>query len=362
MTDIPIELLRKVNDLEMRYGRSEVIETDPGSGGGGSSLEVLNSSGAAANANDVGYIDASGEYKTTTTASLIANWCVVITGGANNADIFVARQGRVTVNAATGITAGQFLETSTTAGRAQGRTLASPSIFALALTAESGNTLTALLLTGRTIVPYVSTNDIVRLNAVAFVAGGAAQWTGAINDASPTVNPVTVTTATGALANITPVSSSELGKIIIRNTTRGNSALISSIAGANITFVSVPGNWVNGDALTAEDGTIGNGYRGIDMTGQSEIPTTAVALIVSIAASDSTMTTTSVNVGLHPYETFANSKVVFIGQQVAAVFIRFIAPALSLVGLKFGLSNQNSGALATQVIIVRVNGWIEATP
>lgn len=352
-------LLARLSNLENRYSRSEVIESGSGSAG----ITVVNASGATANANDVGYIDSNGQYKTTTTASLLATWCVVTAGGINGASITVTRQGIVTVNVAAGITTGQYLETSTTAGRAQGRTGASPTIFALALSNESSNTCSALLLCNRTLVPYFSANDIIRIAASAFIAAGSAQWTGTINDATPTTNPVGVTTATGSLANITPANiTSELGKIILYNTTRGNSALIASIAGANITFVSIPANWQNGDALTAQDTTIGSGMRGIDMSGQTEVPTTAVALVINITASDSLMTTTSVNVAVHPYETFANSKNVFARPEVATAFTSLITPDLPLIGMKFGLNNLTSGAAATEVIIVRVNGWIEATP
>jgi hypothetical protein len=61
-------------------------------------LRIKNTSGATANANDMGYINEAGEYKTTTTASDLKSWCVVVTGGLNNADITIAIAGRRTIN------------------------------------------------------------------------------------------------------------------------------------------------------------------------------------------------------------------------------------------------------------------------
>lgn len=118
-----------------------------GSGGGSNLTEaptilIKNTSGVSASANDVGYIDVNGEYKTTTTANLQAIWCVVIQGGANNSNIYVAIEGRVTVNytgtAPDGISR-KFLTTSTSAGNAQGLTSMRPEVFAIVPPGETGS-------------------------------------------------------------------------------------------------------------------------------------------------------------------------------------------------------------------------------
>ena len=324
-------------------------------------LRVENTSGATAVAKDAGYINADGEYKTTTTASAPnINWCVVIVGGANNTDIFVARQGRVDVNVASGVVAGEFLETTTTAGRADGRTGASPSIFARALTNESSNVCSALLLTGRTYVPIASANDVIGINAsLDSDTNGTTPWYGTINDAAPTVNPVTMATTTGSLVSITPNLTTNLSKMVMRNTTRGNEAFISSITGNDVTFVSIPSNWVNGDALNAESANIGNGYRLLDMSGQSEVPVTAVALNLIMVLTD------SLGVGatmyIHPDETFSGVKQKFHTNAVTAQVFR-LSRFQPLINMRFGLRNSSSTALATNVLYLGMDGYIEATP
>jgi hypothetical protein len=359
MSDTTLELVRQIRGLENRYSRSEVIETP--SGGDGSLINVTNASGATATPNDVGYIDAAGAYRTTIIAAAPnINWAVVIIGGANGADIYVARRGRVNVNVATGVVAGEFLQTSTTAGRADGRTGASPSIFAIALTNESANVCSALLLTARTYVSIASANDVVGINAsLDSDTAGSTPWYGTINDASPTTNPVVVATTTGSLVNITPNLSTNLAKMVVRNTTRGNEAFISSIAGANITFVSIPGNWQNGDALNAESANISNGYRLLDMSGQTEVPVTAVSLNLIMVLTD------SLNPGatmyLHPDEAFSGIKQKFHTNAVTAQVFR-LSRFQPLINMRFGLRNSSSTALATNVLYLGMDGYLEATP
>jgi hypothetical protein len=327
------------------------------------SFEVKNTSGATAVANDVGYIDAAGEYKTTTTASLIAQWCVVLIGAANNADIHVCRRGRVTVNVTTGVVAGEYLETTTTAGRADGRTGASPSIFAVALTDETGNTCTALLLTGRSHMPITSVNDILRLNASGqTLTTGSEPWYGTINDAAPTTSPVTVATTTGALANITPLSANELGHIVIRNTTRGNEALVASISGANITFVSdTPlATWVNGDSLNAESANIQNAFRLIDLSQATEIPATAVALLAEEYFKDTGAAAAGKAMEIVPDETYVATKTRTIYIQVQNVSF-VTTTVIPLNKKRFGCRNTATGAGAC-LLILRLCSYIAATP
>lgn len=354
------ELLTQMDHLDRRLSKTEVVETVLDTT---QAFAIKNTSGAAAVANDVGYINAAGEYKTTTTASLIAPWCVVFVGGANNADIHVCRRGRVTVNVATGVVAGEYLETTTVAGRADGRTGASPSIFAVALTGESSNTCSALLLTGRTEVPLSSNNDVLRINfSGQSITTGTEPWYGTINDAAPTASPVTVATATGALANITPVISTEIGHIVIRNTTRGNEALIASITGADITFVSdVPlATWVNGDSLNAESANTQNGARLIDLSQAAEIPATAVALLLAEIFSDSGAAAAGKQLTIMPDETFLASKNKNVYAQVQAT-LNSGSNIVSLTNRRFGCRNSATGAGAC-LILMRMAAYIEATP
>ncbi len=184
---------------------------------------VENTSGAAATANDVGFIDSAGEYQTTTTANDSVAWCVVIIGGANNADIYVSRRGRATV-AYTGSAPakGDFLVTSTTAGDASAQTTMRPEIFAIALAAGSGGTVSALLLTGRETKPFFSANNTLFISGAStsdFVSDIAAA--GVVGDKIYYNAP-----SSGNINAITPVSTAELGKIIIHNTTQTDEAKI----------------------------------------------------------------------------------------------------------------------------------------
>lgn len=100
--------------------------------------KIKNGSGATVAVNKIGYFDVAGDFVTTTTASFLASpWAAVISGGANNTQIVVG-QGRVTVELIANCSIGDFLISSTTAGRAGVVAVWEPAVIAVALTANTG--------------------------------------------------------------------------------------------------------------------------------------------------------------------------------------------------------------------------------
>ena len=110
--------------------------------------KIKNGSGATLAANKVGYFDVAGDFVTTTSASKLASpWAAVISGGANNTQIVVG-QGRVVVELTANCSIGDFLISSTTAGRAGVVAVWEEAVLAVALTANTdgaGGTCEAML-------------------------------------------------------------------------------------------------------------------------------------------------------------------------------------------------------------------------
>jgi len=148
--------------------------------------------------------------------------------------------------------------------------------------------------------------------------GGASAFVGTINGA-PAGASVTYNITSGQEAAMVPASTSQLAKLRLYNTTRGNSALISNCNTATnvITLTSsAPANWANGDTITIASQTVsGGGFSWIDLeitsgpTGKSGLLSNAS--FVPGSAGDS--------LRFHPFTTFSSSKVQILTGQVAAV-------------------------------------------
>ncbi len=218
-------------------------------------FRVKNASGATVVANDVGYIDEAGDFKTTTTASLDATWAVVVTGGANNSQVMVCTRGRLLVNyTGTAPSINHYLVTSTTAGSAQRQITMRPEIFAVCLANGAAGTVEVLLLTGSEERVFTDSNDTLRINTlsdtdfVATINGGVAADEVVYN--APT---------SGTEDTIDILTSAQVGKIVLHNTTRGDSALIDSVVvGTNtITLTAnAPAAWDDTDDITARSQTV----------------------------------------------------------------------------------------------------------
>jgi len=330
-------------------------------------VKLANGSGAAVAANDCGYIDEAGEFQTTTTEALggVA-WCVVVEGGANGADIIVARRGQATIELDQNCSAGDYLYTSTTAGRATTETFVKPAVFAVALTANSsgaGGTCDALLLCGRIPLPLSSDENVFSVNGVSESDWRATQ-NGAVAGAVVTYNtPLT----SGSEDSIEVESSGELGKLVLHNTTQGETAYISSVnTGANtitVTNADDISGWANNDVLEVRSQTnttalIGTAYYlDLDIT-STTIPALATAIDVQLIYKDTGGT--DEDFSNHPYESNDNAKR-WTERTYVANINHSSAIRIGLINRRFCVGWTASGA-GTALYRIKVAGCIVATP
>lgn len=336
-------------------------------------IRVKNISGSTANANEIGLVNydvTNGfSYNTTMTANQEGMWCVVVVGGANNADILVARRGRVTVKLNANCSIGNFLLTSTTAGQASVSTTMRPEVFAIALTANAGGaggTCVALLITQTRSYYLTNANDTVRINSLS-----STNFVATINGTPSGTSVVYNAPSSGSDNTIVPTSSSQVGKIVLHNTTRGTDALISSVNTGTKTITltaTVPGGWASGDSITARSQTAtgeietgaGDYFFDLDLTGLS-LPSTTRSAIFAFFHSDSTASSNAYSM-IHPFQ--AVSGPFSVGLNVLAAANGMFAVATVLINILqtkmcFGL--RSSGA-ATGTIIVRIREILVAEP
>lgn len=327
-------------------------------------LPYLNTSGATRAVGAVGYIDTAGEFKTTTTAYFQAPWAVVVMGGLNNADIYAAVRGRVTVVLNGNCNVGDFLYLSTTAGQAQPLSYPRPEMFARALTANAagaGGTCEALLYCHTKFIPQTAP---VRLIYTDYIDD--TDFNGTIAGlASPSF---TYNIASGDEDVIDPEANNYLGKIVIHNTTRGDSALIDDAnVGINqITLTAaIPGGWLVGDAITSRSTTCilgGPEYMvELDLTDADNtvIPITARALFIDVLFTD-TSGASAGQVRLHPFEAYAGSKD-FNRRNFVVGFGGIAVAPMPLIQQRFvyacRIGGVNTGRFALALL-----GWEEAVP
>jgi hypothetical protein len=277
---------------------------------------VKNTSGGAATVGDVGYIDSAGEYKTIATANSAVAWCVVVVGGANNADIYVARRGRVTVTLNGNCAIGDYLYTSTTAGQAQPQSYVRSEVFAVALTANAagaGGTCSALLLCHSIFVTLTSGIPVWRVSNHAdtdFVAkiddnAGAHGGTGL---AATTVPYDTVTAGNENVLNTTAGQHAKVG---LYNLTRATWRLIDSVDMVNdvINTVASADAWADNDDITIRSQTVTTAHaaRHVELDfSQSSLPVLARALFLQAKMYDSGAA--GEWLALHPIDTYAGAK------------------------------------------------------
>lgn len=156
-------------------------------------------------------------------------------------------------------------------------------------------------------------------------------------------------------------SSSQIGKVVLHNTTRGTEALLSScVVGTNtITLTAnVPAGWQVGDTVTPESQTntstiAGGAGKFIDVELQSSGALNKANIILEFVVSDTGGAGSQYS--LHPYESNANAKRITrntqstsnIGDQIELAFI----------SNRFCLAWTASGA-GTGTPIVRLAGYI----
>lgn len=328
---------------------------------------VKNTSGAFASPNDVGYINEAGEYQTTTTEFDDVAWCVVLVGGGDNSDIFVARRGRVTITLNGDCSVGDKLYTSTTAGWAQPQSYMRPEMFAIAQTANvggAGGTCEALLYCHTKYVGRVSATDVLFLNLT-----DDSDWRTTINGApAGAVVTYNVPLTSGNENTIVPTGAAQYGKLRLYNETRVDYALIDSVnIGANtITLTAAaPGAWANTDVITVRSQTsIRPGAPpymfDVDLSSADNdtIPELARVLEFEVAVRD---TAASGNVlYVTTWDVYAAAKIKVCPCYVANQFT-YRPLNIPLIQRRFCIALFASGA-ATESSALRLSGWWEAAP
>lgn len=306
-----------------------------------------NGSGSTRSVGDVGYIDEAGDFQTTTTEYLAANWAVVVVGGANGADVIVAIGGTgVTVTLDGNCSIGDFLYTSTTEGQATTETYVRSEIFGVALTANAagaGGTCEALLLCNTTLRSMAPDYDVyygANLSISDFVATIATLPGGAIL----TYNAP----SSGDEANLVPVSTNQIAKMVLQNSTRSNDALISDCdTGTNtITLTAnVPGTWQVGDTITIRSPvnftqpTAGAYF--VEFEFASDMDALARHMIISDAFADSAANNIA---WFHPYQANASNRRRALRTQAANIALDWTSPPIPLIQSRFCLAWNASGA------------------
>lgn len=319
---------------------------------------VTNASGATAPGCDVGYIDANGDYVTTTTANYFGGNCVVVVSGGNGLKCFVATSGRWPMRyAGSAPSDGDFLVTSTTAGAAGAQTTMRPEIFARCQAAGSGGQVSALLLTATLPVLAVAANDIY------YVAGhSSTDFTATLNGAPSATQFVYNTPSAGNANNLVPTGTL-LGNLVVFNTTRGTARLVTACntGTKTVTNVSVSDAWANGDTVTIVSPTIGGTVAEIDLSSASAlaaIPALARGLKLVCFKYDSGAGGQSSYV--HPVEAFAGSKAIPWYGAAAGAYNGEVLD-IPLIGRRFGFNSTGSGT-GTATDIIDLAGYYLAVP
>jgi hypothetical protein len=334
---------------------------------GNTIIKVKNTSGATVSAGDVGYLTSLGELATSTTSgNFIGTEVAVVIGGANNADIFVTKTGRMALNyTGSAPASGDFLIQSTTAGKVvTNGTAMHPGLLAIAAAAGSGGTVAAELFMSTNVVDKRSTTgDVVRIlsapnsDFVALINAGGSGGLTATN-----VPYDTVSAGAEAAINIT----SSIGKLVLWNSTRSTGRLISSVTTGSdfITTVSSTDAWADNDSITIRSQTTVEPspppyFMEIDLSvTQTDIPALARAILVDATKNDTGAANQLIRI--HPYLAYnsflVNNTRNYVANQTSNKFVR-----IPLYNRRFCWSFQASGASSSQQLL-NLQGYEIATP
>lgn len=175
--------------------------------------------------------------------------------------------------------------------------------------------------------PKVETNanNMFRVSGVPSSA-----FSGTINGTPSGTSVVYNAGFTGSDLNLVPASTSQLAKLVLYNTTRSNSALISNCVTGTKTITltaAVPANWANGDTITIASTTVSGGTGNwVDLKITSG-PTGKNYIFMNLIFIDSGTVTSTTVARVHPTEAFSASKSVALSAQVST----FSATAFALV-------------------------------
>jgi len=209
-------------------------------------------------------------------------------------------------------------------------------------------------ITGKLVGPISAASNANDIFNVA--NAGASAFVGTINGA-PSGASVTYNVTSGNENAMVPSSTSNLGKMRLYNTTRGTSALISNCnTTTNVITLTAnaPAGWVNGDTITiASQTVIGGTGNWVDIEITSGV-TGKSALWMLLQFLDTT--NAGVILRIHPFETFASSKIKHCITQVANVTMSN-SHLLPIINNVFTISWDNPGA-ASATAVIRLEGYI----
>jgi hypothetical protein len=329
-------------------------------------FQVKNTSGVTVSVGDLGYIDAAGEYKETTTAYNDVSWCVVLVGGANNADIYVARQGRVTITLNGNCSIGDYLYTSTTAGQGQPQSYVRAEVMGVALTANTSGasgTCEALLLTGTRFVPVSTALNLYSSST----AHSGSDFVATINGA-PAGAVVTYNAPSSGNENFLEPNASCLTQMRLYNSTRSNYAKIASVnLGTNAITVSSAGDiatWQSGDTITIRSqtntGTIGAAYYvDIEIDDFTVIPELTRAIFIGQTLRDTAGA--GMRFATMPWQTYDAANEANLRCQVANIPIESDGRVVTIVQRRFTLACNASGSGTINAMSSRIRGVYLAT-
>ena len=330
------------------------------SSSGSSTIAVKNTSGATSNPGDCGYIE-NGEYKIGT-AGNPSQRVIVTTGGANNANIEVQNRENVTADYTGSAPAAQDPLKYDGVGALVVDTGYTPDTIAVATAAGSGGSVDVLMVTGRPTELITSPNNFLFVNG----ASGSDFLT-TISSIPTTTTLVYNAPSSGDENSIVPQSSSELAKIVLHNTTRGDDILIGSVNTSTNTITlatgTVPGSWAISDTITTRSQTNTSVFQGssrwfdLEIT-STEIPDSAIGITLGMVFNDTA--SSPLPFALHPFESSANSKQFLLRTQDTNEEFRAVSPVMPVINKRLQAA-WNAGGTGTALIELRVFGVVLAS-
>jgi hypothetical protein len=330
---------------------------------------VRNSSGATANAGDVGYLAPSLSttgmtYLTTTTANFEGPLCVVVEGAANGSDIVVTRSANdITLNKTTfGISKGEFLVLSGTAGQVTDNIYQMrPGVLGMALETVGGGTTTvrAKLLMNTLFVPVAPSADLYSC-----ISHSNTDFVGKINGAPSGTSVIYDTITAGTEDVLVPSNTGQLAKLVLHNTTRGDSAYIADCDTTTNTITltaNAPAGWADNDDITVRSQTNTdtiNSCRFMDLYVSDTTVVPDLTYAIDVAFHNLVDTGAAQQFAyLHPFEAGVTSKRLRAGSLGGASLMQAEASVpVPLINRRFQLLADASGS-ATMSHTLRLRGY-----
>jgi len=186
-----------------------------------------------------------------------------------------------------------------------------------------------------------SANKII--SSINMTIGGSA-FVAKING-NPTATSVVYDTETNEQSIAFLSYSAKIGKLVLHNLTRGNSRLCTNvvIATNTITTESSSDDWADGDDITAESQTAVWATKNLyDLDLSDYLPENATGIIMDVGFRDSA--DAEGTACFHPYETYANQKILSIRNVVANILASktIILPIVEQK-MVFNVTTKNNG-------------------